>query len=455
MTTIASMITGAACRARPLLLAAVAAAVTVSSASFADDDKPGAEHGPNDKRARNVILLIGDGMGDSEITTARNYALGAAGRLALDTLPRTGAYTTYAIQETDSAKPDYVTDSAASGTAWATGVKTSNGRIATAAATDQDLTSILDLARQAGFRTGSVSTADITDATPAVLYAHVASRRCQGPADTVACPQDKKSAGGPGSIAEQAIDHAVDVLLGGGKRRFDQTIDGGPAAGQTVLQYATGRGYRIVTDAAGLAGAQPGQKLLGLFADGNMSVEWSGQAALPAPGSGPQKCLENQRPANEPSLADMTRKALELLAQGGERGFFLQVEGASIDKRATVANACEQIGETVAFDAAVKVALEFAEKHPDTLVVTTADHAHAGQIVPLYAAGPGLLTTLITADDALMKISYGTAGPGASQTHTGTQVRVAAKGPQAGRVVGVTDQTDLFKTLKRAMDMDR
>ena len=94
--------------------------------------------------AQNVILLIGDGMGDSEITLARNYALGASGRLDLDTLPVTGAYTTYSVQESDPALPDYVTDSAASGTAWATGTKTSNGRISTLAgsATVAPLTTI-------------------------------------------------------------------------------------------------------------------------------------------------------------------------------------------------------------------------------------------------------------------------------------------------------------------------
>src|SRR5215467_12506222 len=82
-------------------------------------------------RARNIIFLLGDGMGDSEITAARNYQVGAAGRLAMDSLPFTGAVTTYALQESNPAKPDYVTDSAAGGTAWATGKKTSNGRIST------------------------------------------------------------------------------------------------------------------------------------------------------------------------------------------------------------------------------------------------------------------------------------------------------------------------------------
>ena len=79
--------------------------------------------------AKHVILFLGDGMGDSEITIARNYYAGADGRLWMDTLPSTGEYTTYAVQEDRPDLPDYVTDSAASGTGWATGQKTSNGRI--------------------------------------------------------------------------------------------------------------------------------------------------------------------------------------------------------------------------------------------------------------------------------------------------------------------------------------
>ena len=93
--------------------------------------------------ARNILLFIGDGMGDAEITLARDYALGAAGRLAMDALPLTGAYTTYSVEERDPSLPNYVPDSAATGTAWATGHKTSNGRIATSAQSDRDLPTIV------------------------------------------------------------------------------------------------------------------------------------------------------------------------------------------------------------------------------------------------------------------------------------------------------------------------
>ena len=439
--------------------AAVAATIfTLGTAivSHADERSESLRQAITGGRAKNVILLIGDGMGDSEITIARNYSIGAAGRLALDTLPLTGAYTTYSVQESNPKLPDYVPDSAATGTAWATGTKTSNGRISTTAGTDQDLKTILELAQERGFLTGNVSTAELTDATPAVLMSKVADRSCQCPQNMASCPQDRKSAGGPGSIAEQSIDRSVDVLLGGGKQRYDQSIDGGQFAGKTVVEAAEAQGYQIVTDASGLQSAQAGKKLLGLFNSGNMSLEWGGNPAVPFPGSGPQRCQENLRPANEPSLADMTSKAINLLErrQGVQRevkgkvGFFLQVEGASIDKRDHAANPCEQIGETVAFDRAVKVALDYAKSNPDTLVVVTADHGHTSQIIPNPTEtdySPGQFSTLITADEAQMTVNYATNLVGRSQEHTGTQVRIAAQGPQAAKVVGVIDQSDLYK----------
>ncbi|MBI3782165.1 MAG: alkaline phosphatase [Deltaproteobacteria bacterium] len=413
-----------------------------------------------DGPARSVVLLIGDGMGDSEITLARNYSAGAAGRLEMDALPLTGSYTTYAVQEAEPYLPDYVVDSAASATAWATGHKTSNGRLSTAAGSDEPLQTIAELVQQKGLLVGSVTTADLTDATPAALVSHVNSRRCQGPRDMGQCPNRRKAAGGPGSIAEQAIDHAVDVLLGGGKARFDQPIDAGPDAGRTVIESAVRQGYTVVTDAGGLAASTPGAKLLGLFAAGDMSAEWSGARAVTYPGSGPQRCKEGQRPAAEPSLATMARKALDLLDErAASRGFFLQIEGASIDKQDHAANPCGQIGETVAFDAAVRVVLDYAAAHPDTLVIVTADHAHSSQIVPeplLYGYGglsPGLLSTLITADGSTMTVSYATAAPFGVQTHTGTQVRVAAQGPGAADIVGVIDQTALFHTMARALGL--
>jgi alkaline phosphatase len=458
----------------PVLTLTLGAISLISPASAQQssptDRTKSVQHAVIGGRAKNVILFLGDGMGDSEITIARNYHVGANGRLVLDTLPMTGAYTTYALQESNPNLPDYVTDSAASGTGWATGHKTSNGRISTVAGSTgvAPYPTILELAQAAGYKTGDVSTAEITDATPAVLGSHINARGCQGPADMSACLAYKKLNGGPGSIAEQLVDHRIDVILGGGKARFDQTIDGGIYFGKTVLQSATAQGYQFVGNAADLAGVEKGQRVLGLFNAGNMSLEWSGQLAQPYPGTGPQRCVEDQRPSNEPSLADMTTKALELLdatpgEQGkglanGSAGFFLQVEGASIDKQDHAENPCGQIGETVAFDKAIAVGLEYAKTHPDTLIVVTADHAHTSQIIDPVPAGrvthPGSFSILTTADGANMYVNYATEPHGTSQDHTGSQVRIAAQGPQAANVVGVTNQTDLFHTMARALGLE-
>lgn len=403
------------------------------------------------KQAKNVILFLGDGMGDSEITLARDYAVGAAGRLSLDRLPFVGSVTTYAVQEEKPHRPEYVTSSAASASGWSTGEKTSNRRISTTPGTDEDLPTLLELAQKAGYATGDITTADLTDATPAAAVAHVSDRDCRSPAEMKACPKDKKSAGGPGSIAEQEIDHKVNVLLGGGKKRFSQVIENG---NKTLMEVAQTRGYTVVTDTAGMQKAQ-GKHVLGLFHDADMSLEWKGEAARPYPGSGPQTCQQNQRPANEPSLAAMTLKALELLQKSSEKGFLLQVEGASIDKQSHIMSPCQQIGETIAFDSAVKVGLDFAQTHPETLILVMADHGQTAQIIqkPEDSKQPGAFSKLITKDGSLLYVSYATAPQGKAQSHTGTQVRIAAIGPNAQKVSGVLNQTDIFDLIVETLKL--
>ncbi|XNM89699.1 alkaline phosphatase [Escherichia coli] len=136
----------------------------------------------------------------------------------------------------------------------------------------------------------------------------------------------------------------------------------------------------------------------------------------------------------------MTDKAIELLSKN-EKGFFWQVEGASIDNRITL-RILVVIGETVDFDEAVQRALEFAKKEGNTLVIVTADHAHASQIVAPDTKAPGL-TAPTTKDGAATAMSYGNSEED-SQEHTGSQLRIAAYGPHAANVVGLTDQTDLL-----------
>jgi alkaline phosphatase/streptomycin-6-phosphatase len=445
---------------------AVAGTAAAAGASSSDKDIQRAIREASRGHAKNVIFFLGDGMGVQEITAARYYQ-GVHNKLNVDRLPFTGFDTTWSVKPAAAPPylPDYDPDSASTGSMWATGAKTIDERISQGpSAADNvpgtNLRTVLELAQKRGMRVGDVSTAEITDATPAVLASHISLRGCQGPSNMAACPTETKAAGGLGSIAEQEVDHKVDVLLGGGRGRFEQPIAGGPDTGLTVVQSAQAKGYQYVTDAAGLAGVtNAGKPVLGLFTSGNMSLEWSGPAASLGKGNAPVACTENVRPANEPSLADMTAKAISLLEN--RRGFFLQVEGASIDKQDHATNACGQLGETVAFDNAIGVALDYQRKHPDTLIVVTADHSHTSQIVSEDSSGSGVptgySTNLLTKDGQTLSLAYGTAGFGGagaapvatppSQQHTGAVVPVWAKGPGGLAILGTNDHTDLFEVL--------
>ncbi|WP_067873741.1 alkaline phosphatase [Agromyces aureus] len=412
--------------------------------------------------ARNVILLIGDGMGDSEITIARNYLVGAGGQLAgIDALPVTGQYTTYSLYKDGdplAGKPDYTPDSAATGTGWATGTKTYDNAVSVDIHGAAKKT-LLELAKVNGLRTGDVTTSELQDATPAVQVAHVAARSCYGP-DSPTCGADALVNGGAGSISEQLLDTRPDVTLGGGATTFAQTAKAGEWSGLTLLDQAKNRGYTVITDGAGLAGvtkANQDAPVLGLFAAGNLPTRFAPTVATVG-GSGAatgEVCQPNPDylGASGVTLQKMTEKSIELLNdKKSKKGFFLQVEGASIDKRDHAADACGQIGETQDFDEAVQAALAFAKKDRNTLVIVTADHAHSSQIVD--GATPGLGTTLTTFDGTPLRISYGTSAAGGSQQHTGSQLRVAAYGPSAVGVLGLTDQTDTFFTIANALKLD-
>jgi alkaline phosphatase len=411
----------------------------------------------NDKPAKNIILLIGDGMGDSEITAARNYAEGAGGFFkGIDALPLTGQYTHYSLDK-KTGKPDYVTDSAASATAWSTGVKSYNGALGVDIH-EKDHQTILELAKAAGYATGNVSTAELQDATPAALVSHVISRKCYGPSVTSEkCALNALEKGGKGSITEQLLNARPDVTLGGGAKTFAETATAGEWQGKTLREQAQIRGYQLVSDASGLAAitdASQDKPLLGLFSEGNMPVRWEGPKAsyhgnLDKPAV---TCTPNpKRTDSVPTLAAMTDKAIELLSKN-QKGFFLQVEGASIDKQDHAANPCGQIGETVDLDEAVQKALAFAKKDGNTLVIVTADHAHASQIIAPDSKAPGLSQMLTTKDGAMMAMTYGNSEE-ESMEHTGAQLRIAAYGPHAANVVGLTDQTDLFFTMKDALGL--
>ncbi|MCW3839855.1 alkaline phosphatase [Micromonospora yasonensis] len=363
--------TGSAAAAVVLLAGAVGTGVVSSTSATAA--------GGSNGRVKNVIYLLGDGMGRTHVTAARERFYGAAGHLAMETMPVVGQVSTYAVEKNSGQPgaadfvPNYVTDSASAATAWASGVKTYNAALGIDGK-GKVVPTAMELAKQAGYRTGNVSTAEITDATPAGQMSHALARGCQGPSYSDAACQDTKVTGAllPTSdvrvtpIADQiARNGTADVILGGGLARFD-------AADEKALQE---QGYTVLGSPASqavatrgnLASAQ-GDKVFGLFNKGNLTIEKYKREHPDSP------------QAAEPSLPEMTSKAIDLLAgnNGGGKGFYLQVEGALIDKRSHANDAAQTLEEMKAFDDAVKVALDFAKRDGHTLVIVTADHECAG-----------------------------------------------------------------------------
>lgn len=457
-------------RRSTLVAASAAALVIVGGAAVAsgggsgDTDSQELKRKISDRAARNVILLIGDGTAESEITIARNYEKGADGLFrGLDRLSFTGDKTTYSVQESNPELPDYVPESASTATAWSTGLKTSDGRVSTLPGTTapgSDPATIIELAESAGLRTGNVTTARLTDATPASPMSHVPARSCEGPQNMSTCPAYRKSAGGPGSISEQSVEKGIEVLLGGGSDKYDVATEAGPTVTDTAIQ----NGYQVVRTETAMDRLTRGP-VLGLFRSGHMEPEWSGLPATNPPSGMPdgQMCNENNptRLATEPDLDEMTESAIELLDQRQGRGFFLQVESALVDKRNHAAQPCEQIGDTVAFDRAVNEALKFARQNGNTLVIATGDHAHTSQIVEAASTPPGCSSLLRTKEGAPMMVTYGTGAPcpggpsrSGSQQHTGAQIRIAAEGPQAASFVGLGDDTETFEVMARALGLD-
>lgn len=409
-------------------------------------------------KVKNVILLIGDGMGDSEITAARNFAYGAGGMFpGLDALPITGQYTHYSLDQ-KTGKPDYVTDSAASASAWSTGTKTYNGALSVDIYGNPQ-ESLLKIAKRNGKATGDVSTAEIQDATPAAQISTVPQRKCYGPnATSEKCANFALENGGIGSISEQLLTTRADVVLGGGSKSFNEVAKAGEYKGQTLFEQAKARGFQLVStldELKAITKADQEAPVLGLFSEGNMPIRLKGPQATKGGNLTGEvvKCEVNaERGGQVPTLADMTSKAIELLSADPD-GFFLQVEGASIDKQAHASNPCGQFGETMDLDEAVQVALDFARKDGNTLVIVTADHAHSTQIVYPDAKSTGFTQAVMTADGVPMTISYGNSEDVDDTGHTGAQLRVAAYGPGALNIMGLTDQTDLFFTIKNAMDI--
>ncbi len=350
----------------------------------------------------NIILFIGDGMGDAQRTAAQWAAYGQDSHLAMDSMPHSGWARTGSLLG--------VTDSAAAATALATGHKTLDGMIAMDPLFNP-LQTILEQAQRRGMAVGLATTTEIAHATPAAFAAHVPLRTQMA------------------DIARQMIERRVNVLLGGGEDDFLPPsatgcfpAPGDRSDGRTLIQEATDAGYVYVCDGVALMAAPPDtSRLLGLFVDAGMT-----------------------RP-HSPTLATMTHAAITLLSQDPE-GFFLMVEGGQIDWAAHNNDAANVISDTLAFDDAVAIAQAFAVGHPQTLIIVTADHETGGMAASLTPTGA-------EDEDGPFAMPDGTPFyvTWAGGAHTTTPVAVMAQGPGSYLLEGEYENTHVYEVMIAAL----
>jgi len=403
---------------------ALALLLSFSAFSFAGDDKAlfagdgiaSNRSGIASDKARNIIFMVPDGMGLSNVTAARIFKNGPNGdALYMETLPQIGYQRTHSKNST-------VTDSAAAGSAWACGMKFNNGEIC---CLDDDRNgicesapnTILELAKAKGKATGLVATSTITHATPAAFGAHVHFRNCET------------------EIARQYIEEiGVDVMLGGGigSDRAECLTPSPKTATQLITEAQSSYGYTYVTDKTQMAAAVAASKIkiLGLFTAGGKTPET--YHVVPS----------LTYPVAEPTLPEMTVAALNILEKDRE-GFFLMVEGSQIDWANHANNINYQIGETLAFDEAVKVVLDWVNKNPlrkrNTLVIIVSDHDCGGFAVN------GPYGTLSEAGD-IVEAGW------TSGNHTAGDTIIWSQGPGSQHLGKAVDNTYLYDVMKNVLN---
>ncbi len=428
---------------------------------------------PNHAEAKNVILMIGDGMSIGTITASRIYAgqlegkKGEEHRLYMENLPHV------AISKTYSADMQTV-DSAAAATAIMTGQKTNNGVLGVSdkvalnncqSALRNELSTIFEIAAEEGLSVGVVTTTRLTHATPAATYAHSANRNWESIANM------PKSALNEGciDIARQLIEFdygsGIQVALGGGKSKFTLKQSGGERTDEDLIlswqkRYPNGtfvenKKALLEVDAAST------DRLFGLFSDSHMPY-----------------VLDKSEMQNVPSLAEMTQKAIAVLSKN-PRGYILMVEGGRIDHAHHANLAKKALAETVEFDNAIQAASKVADMD-NTLLIVTSDHSQAltlsgyakrgTPIVGLsdekdqngnsyttlaYTTGPGTGNTLsgeLTIDEISDKDYSQKANiPRASGTHSGEDVVISATGASASLFQGFVDDTYTFYAINEAL----
>lgn len=342
---------------------------------------------PQESKVKNVIFMIGDGMGLAQVTAtqiAQDYE-----PLALERAHYVGLQKSYSAS-------NRVTDSAAAGTALSTGYKTKNGMIGM---TPDSLSvpSILDKAEECGIPTGVVVTYPVTNATPAAFVAHVPNRNMED------------------EIAMFYLENEIDVVFGGGSKRFDQRADG-----VNIFDTLKERNYTIAQSLSELSDINSGNVIM-LPTEGSMSSRLDGR---------------------DDYLPEATAKALEILTNNADGdGFFLMVESSMIDGYGHQNNIEGIIKETKDFDNAIKVAFDYADAHPGTLVVVTADHSTGGLTI---------VNGNRTFDLYDHKVDYAFTTGG----HTGEMVPIFAYGAGAENFTGVFENTDLPRIMCRLMGLE-
>ena len=444
---------------------------------------------PNTSRAKNVILFIGDGYGVSSMTATRIFRgqqLGGDGpshKLPHEALP-------YAAMSRTYAHDSLATDSAPSAVAMTTGVKSNNNMLGLsgsavwrecAASKGKEVTTIGEIAKALDMSVGAVSTARITDATPAAMYAHAPHRSWESDADLT---EEALKAGCP-DIARQIVEFGhgdgLDVMFGGGRMNFlpatmddpeypDQKgkrKDGRDLTREWLKRYSNSGAYAWNRDMFDKINPGSTRHALALFERTDMRYE-----ADRAKDRG-----------GEPSLTEMTMKALDILSKN-PKGYVLMVEGGRIDHGSHANNAYRTLTDAVAFEEAIKATLARVNLK-DTLVIVTADHSHTLTIngypdrdTPILGLVKERGKTALDLNGKPYTILSFTNGPGAkdgprdnigetdtldpdyvqqslvplsSETHTGEDVAIFAGGPWAHLFQGVVDENYVFFVMDQAL----
>ena len=367
----------------------------------------------NEPKVKNVIYLIGDGMGFGAVTSLL---------LSEDELTGFEQASVIGLSETCSAN-NYVTDSAAGGTALATGTRTNNGFVGADPEGNQ-LTSVLRKAQAMGKKTGIVVNTTLTEATPAAFYAGVTSRKMVF------------------DIAKQFTESNVDVAIGGGLDHFIARPDSLDLTA-TLIE----KGYDVFLNWETVLGTDS-EKFVGILPlyDLHRREENNGTASA---AEGQEVCLAAQLASlnedvntthlSEPTvyLEKATVKALDILSRNNKDGFFLMIESAIIDGYGHNNDSDGMIVEMKEFNRTLQNMIDYVNNNPETLLVVTADHETGGTGVYYNGHKPG--------NEGPVKLNFSTSG------HTGTVVPIFAYGPGAENFAGLMKNTDVPKKIEALM----